>query len=74
MIVNKQMAIMSHLSDVQHEIQYEGLEERARMRINFVKMLVCDGNNNDYEYTREELDKIWRECDELYGKNEEINQ
>ena len=65
---------MSHLSDVQHEIQYEGMEERARMRVNFVKMLLCDGNNNDYEYTTKELDDIWVECNDLYGKSEETNQ
>jgi len=71
MKIKKQMAIMSHLSDVQHEIQYQGLEEKARMRINFVKMLVCDGNNNDYEYTENELNEIWEECNELYGIPEE---
>ena len=71
MTVTKQMAIMSHLSDCQEMIQFEGFEERTRMRINFVKMILCDEKLLDHEYTTKELDKIWEECNELYGIKEE---
>ena len=67
MKVKKQMAIMSHLSDCQEMIQFEGQEERTRMKINFVKMLVCDENPNDFEYTTKELDEVWEKCQDLYG-------
>tara|TARA_Y100000310_G_C20519946_1_gene733147 strand:+ start:657 stop:866 length:210 start_codon:yes stop_codon:yes gene_type:complete len=67
MKVKKQMAIMSHLSDCQEMIQLEGQEERTRMKINFVKMLVCDENPNDFEYTTKELDEVWEKCHDLYG-------
>ena len=65
MKIGKQMAIMSHLSDCQEMIWIEGQEERTRMRINFVKMILCDGKPNDYEYTTQELDKIWENCKEV---------
>jgi len=67
MKVKKQMAIMSHLSDCQEMIHYEGQEERTRMRINFVKMILTDGKPLDHEYTTKELDKIWEETNEMCG-------
>jgi len=71
MTVTKQMAIMSHLSDCQEMIQFEGQEERTRMRINFVKMILCDEKPLDQEYTTKELDKIWEETNEMCGIKEE---
>tara|TARA_B100001250_G_scaffold409003_1_gene432446 strand:+ start:1854 stop:2063 length:210 start_codon:yes stop_codon:yes gene_type:complete len=67
MKIRKQMAIMSHLSDCQEMIQFEGQEERTRMRINFVKMILTDGNQLDHEYTTDELDKIWEKTNEMCG-------
>ena len=70
MKIRKQMAIMSHLSDCQEMIQFEGQEERTRMRINFVKMILCDGNLLDHEYTTDELDEIWKKTNEMCGINQ----
>lgn len=67
MKIRKQMAIMSHLSDCQEMIQFEGQEERTRMRINFVKMILTDGNQLDHEYTTQELDEIWEKTNEMCG-------
>ena len=61
------MAIFSHLSDCQEMLQLEGQEERIRMRINFVKMIVADDKE---EYTTHELDQTWEECNEKYGIKE----
>ena len=68
MTLKKQMAIMSHLSDCQEMLTLEGQEERIRMRINFVKMILCDERE---EFTTNELDEIWEECNEKYGIKEE---
>ncbi len=65
MKIRKQMAIMSHLSDCQEMVDMYMDKERIRMRINFVKMILCDGKPNDYEYTTQELDKIWENCKEV---------
>ena len=65
MKIRKQMAIMSHLSDCQEMIQFEGQEERTRMRINFVKMVLTDGKPLDHEYTTDELDEIWKKTNEM---------
>ena len=70
MKIRKQMAIMSHLSDCQEMVQFEGQEERTRMRINFVKMILCDGNPLDHEYTTDELDEIWKKTNEMCGINQ----
>ena len=60
--IKKQMAIMSHLSDCQEMIYFKGGEEDTRMRINFIKMVLCDGKPLDYEYETSELDEIWEKC------------
>ena len=70
MKIGKQMAIMSHLSDCQEMIWIEGQEERTRMRINFVKMVLCDGKPLDHEYTTDELDEIWKKTNEMCGINQ----
>lgn len=54
----------SHLSDVQEMISF-GDNEGARMRVNFVKMLIHDKRE---ELTEDELNAMWRECNERYGK------
>ena len=65
MEVMKEMAIMSHLSDCQEMIQYVGQEEKTRMRINFVKMILTDGKPLDHHYTTQELDEIWEKTNEM---------
>jgi hypothetical protein len=53
----------SHLSDVQEMISF-GDNEGARIRINFVKMLIHDERT---EMTEDELNEVWRKCVELCG-------
>jgi len=72
MKISKQMAIMSHLSDCQEMVDMYGDKERIRMRINFVKMILCDNilgvtTPLDHEYTTQELDAIWEETKETCG-------
>lgn len=55
---------MSHLSDCQHLIEFQNTQEEVRMRINFVKMLI---NDDREEMTEDELNEVWRECNEKYG-------
>ena len=64
MKIKKQMAMMSHLSDCQEMVDMYGDKERIRMRINFVKMILCDNKPLDHEYTTQELDAIWEETKE----------
>ena len=59
------MAIMSHLSDCQEMVDMYGDKERIRMRINFVKAILCDDKPMNYEYTTQELDAIWEETKEM---------
>ena len=70
MKIGKQMAMMSHLSDCQEMVDMYGDKERIRMRINFVKFILTDGKPLDYQYTTEELDKIWEKTNEICGINQ----
>ena len=63
MKIKKSMAMTSHLSDVQEMISF-GDNEGARIRINFVKMLIHDERT---EMTEDELNEVWRKCVELCG-------
>jgi len=65
MKIKRTMAMMSHLSDVQELIQYQGTQEDVRMRVNFVKMLIHDERE---ELTKDELNELWKECNEKYGR------
>lgn len=63
MRISVQMAIMSHLSDVQEltavAISRE-CKEAAIQRINFVKQLVLTYPDTSVEVEEEELNEIWR--------------
>lgn len=63
MKIKVQMAIMSHLSDVQElttvAISRE-CKEAAIQRINFVKQLVLTYPDTSVEVEEEELNEIWR--------------
>ena len=61
------MAIMSHLSDVQEMNGMSSQQENIRMRINFVKMLVQKLDDGVKEMTEDELNAVWKECNERYG-------
>ena len=65
MTIKRTMAMMSHLSDVQELIQYQGTQEEVRMRVNFVKMLIHEERE---ELTNDELNELWKECNKKYGR------
>jgi hypothetical protein len=63
MKLNLRMVIFSHLSDVQHMSDFEEI----RMRVNFVKMLVTELDKGAKEMSEDELNALWRECNEKFG-------
>ena len=63
MKLNLRMVIFSHLSDVQHMSDFEEI----RMRVNFVKMLVTELDKGVKEMSEDELNALWRECNEKFG-------
>ena len=69
--INLCMTITSHLSDVQ-EIncfaKTPQIAEDIRMKINFVKMLVDKLDEGIKEMTEDELNAIWKSCNEQFGK------
>jgi len=63
--------IFSHLSDVQEMNNFDKTPlntERIRMRINLVKMLVSKLDSGVKEMSEDELNAIWKECHEKFGK------
>lgn len=61
MKIKVQMAIMSHLSDVQELIHINAKGRwDARERINFVNQLVLTYPDTSVEVEEEELNEIWR--------------
>ena len=67
MTIQKRMAIMSHLSDVQEVFNIIGMSQNnvgkdAIRTINFVKKLILDARPMRKEMTEQELDQIWEEC------------
>jgi hypothetical protein len=62
------MAIFSHLSDVQEMLRFQGQEEKIRMEVNYVKMLVSKLSDGVKEMTENELNSLWQECHNKFGK------
>lgn len=62
--LKKTMVMTSHLSDIQEMMSFGDIKG-ANLRVNYVKMLIHDKRT---EMTENELNKLWRECCEKYGK------
>lgn len=61
MTVKLSIAIASHLSDAQMEMEVPSLQNHAKKRMNLVKLIVSRHSNLD-EYVEEEvLNKYWDE-------------
>lgn len=71
MKIDKKIAMISHLSDVQTVVDLlkdkigEKNEDEPRQKINFVKVLIDDDRT---ELTQEELDQLWSEVHEKFAK------
>lgn len=63
------ITIFSHLSDVQETLSVPSEQERNRMRINFVKMLISKLDKGTKEMTEDELNALWKECNDKFGGN-----
>ena len=70
MKVNVYMAIMSHLSDVQHFIDDSTKSgDMARQRINLAKMILTKYEDDITQYVdTNELDELWNVCQDKFGK------
>ena len=70
MKVNVYMAIMSHLSDVQHFIDDSTKSgDMARQRINLAKMILSEYQDDITQYVdTNELDELWNVCQDKFGK------